>query len=118
MLARRLAALDRTTYRPIEVIVIADPEPTPAELAAAASVVVRSVAPPVDGDRQPAIQAAVEVADGEFICIVDGAVEPVFDDWLGHLVERVMAGSVAAAPLLIRAAAAEASSAPAKRRPT
>ncbi len=102
VLARRLAALDRTTYRPIEVILIADADPSMAEATPSPSLVVRSVAPPVDGDRRPAFAAAVDAAEGEFICIVDGAVEPVLDDWLGHLVERVMAGSVAAAPLLIR----------------
>ncbi len=54
--------------------------------------------------RAVAIQAALEDARGELVCLLDPAVEPVRPDWLGHLVESVLGGAVAAGPLIVRAA--------------
>jgi glycosyltransferase involved in cell wall biosynthesis len=98
-LARRL---DRTTYRPIELVLAADQvsdmggDPDP-------SIPVRFVRPAPDGDSTVSINAAIEAAAGELICLLDPEVEPILPDWLGHLVETVLAGSAGAGPVLLRA---------------
>lgn len=54
--------------------------------------------------RAREIEAALEHARGELVCLLDPAVEPLRPDWLGHLVESVLGGAVAAGPLIVRAA--------------
>jgi Glycosyl transferases group 1 len=79
--ARLRRAIERTTYRPVELLVSASTPETRAE----------------------AISAVLARAGGELVCLLDPAAEPIRDDWLGHLVGSVLDGAVAAGPLIIRA---------------
>jgi glycosyltransferase involved in cell wall biosynthesis len=99
-----LAMLERTAYRPIEAIVIGDPDDGARAAAARTRFDVRWVTPSRDDDRGPSLATAVADARGELVCLLDGAVEPLFDDWLGHLVESLQTGAVAAMPVIIRRA--------------
>ena len=90
---RRLRqALDRTTYRPVRI------------LQASEYLIPPTAGPgPID-PRADALEAAVAASDGELVCLLDPAAEPTRSDWLGHLVESLLGGTVAAAPIVIRAA--------------
>lgn len=74
-------ALERTSYERVEVVRVAAPS----------------------NARAGAIAAAVGGVGGELVCLFDAAAEPLRPDWLGHLVESVLAGAVAAGPLIVRA---------------
>jgi hypothetical protein len=95
-------ALSRTAYRSTQVMIteaytfpdVSDPTPEDREARNRAEADMRAAA----------IQAALEDARGELVCLLDPAVEPVRPDWLGHLVESVLGGAVAAGPLIVRAA--------------
>ncbi len=95
-------ALSRTAYRSTQVMIIevysfptaSHPTPEDSQAWDRAEADTRAVA----------IQAALEDARGELVCLLDPAVEPVRPDWLGHLVESVLGGAVAAGPLIVRAA--------------
>jgi GT2 family glycosyltransferase len=102
-IARHLRLLDGTTYRPVELLIVTD-GPAPQEaLAASGSIPTRYVHGAPDSDHAIAVGAAVDAAEGELICLLDDDVDPLFDDWLGHLVETIDAGSTAVGPVLLRA---------------
>lgn len=99
----RIRSLERTAYRPLELVVVAAGGQASARARTSSTVSVRFVMPSLGDDAQPSINAAVEAAAGELVCLLDPAVDPVLPDWLGHLVETVVEGSVGAAPVLLRA---------------
>ena len=101
--ARAILALERTTYREIEVLVVGGDEAQTTRAAASSSIPVRAVGRSGDDDELGVIDGAVATARGELVCLLDTGIEPVNPDWLGHLVETVMAGAVGAGPLLLRA---------------
>ncbi len=76
------ATLERTTYRPIEIL-ISDA--------------------PAGAERAAVMEAAIAGAAGELVCLLDPTAAPLRPDWLGHLVETVLGGAVAAGPLVVRA---------------
>jgi spore maturation protein CgeB len=101
-IAERVRTLEATTYRPVELVVAA--ENVPADIpGASSSIPVRCVERPPDSDRRTALDAAIADAEGELACLLEPGVEPVFPDWLGHLVETVAAGFVGAGAVLLRA---------------
>jgi spore maturation protein CgeB len=100
-ITERVRTLERTTYRPVELVVAAD-VPDDAATGGSPSIPVRIVERPPDADRRAALDAAIGAAEGDLVYLLDTGVEPVFPDWLGHLVETVTAGSVAAGSVLLR----------------
>ncbi len=101
-IGRHLRMLDRTTYRPVELVIVTDRPGSEAE-SPAGSIPTRYVRVTPDSDHSIAVGAAVDAAEGELICLLDDEADPLFDDWLGHLVETMDAGSVAVGPVLLRA---------------
>ena len=95
--------LDRTTYRPVELLIVTDGLASLEESTASGSIPTRYVQVAPDSDPSIAVGAAVGAADGELICLLDDEVDPLFDDWLGHLVETINAGSAAVGSVLLRA---------------
>ena len=102
-LAGRIGLLERTAYRPVELVIVGEAAAAPTGTADSSSISVRYVAPSRGRDQQASIATAIAAADGELVCLLDPGVEPILPDWLGHLVETVLAGSVAAGPTLLRA---------------
>lgn len=102
-IARHLMILERTTYRPVELVIVTDGSAREAASPISGSIPTRYIQTALDVDHSVAVSAAVDAAEGELICLLDDAVDPLFDDWLGHLVETIRAGSPAVGPVLLRA---------------
>jgi len=102
--ARHSRILERTTYRPVELLIVTDASIPEAASPTSGSIPTRYVQAALDSDHSIIVGAAVDAAEGELICLLDDAVDPLFDDWLGHLVETIGAGSAAVGPVLLRAA--------------
>lgn len=102
-IARHFRILERTTYRPVELLIVTDGSAPEAASPTSSSIPTRYVQAALDSDHSLAVGAAVDAAEGELICLLDDAVDPLFDDWLGHLVETIGAGSPAVGPVLLRA---------------
>jgi hypothetical protein len=100
-IARRLRSLERTAYRPLELL-IATSGRRGARGLADASVPSRRIPVDADADRGATARALAAAAEGELLCLLDDTVEPLFEDWLGHLVEAIADGPAAAGPALIR----------------
>jgi GT2 family glycosyltransferase len=103
VVAESIEALARTMYRPLEVVIAAEPGPNAAPRTGRSSIPIVVVRVAAADDRGSMIDAAVAAAGGELICVLDPAVEPLLPDWLGHLVETVEAGAAAAGPVIVRA---------------
>ncbi len=96
--SRLLAALERTTYRPIETMVV---DLRPASAAAPATAGVSHPTPlsfPLQtflagADDAPgvAIERALTAVGGETILFLDASVEPLDGHWLGHMVQTLNA---------------------------
>jgi glycosyltransferase involved in cell wall biosynthesis len=100
---RHLMILERTTYRPVELLIVTDGSAPGEASPTAGSIPTRYVHAAPDSDHSIAVGAAVDAAEGELICLLDDAVDPLFDDWLGHLVDTIGNGSPAVGPVLLRA---------------
>ena len=102
-IARYLGILERTTYKPVELLIVTHGSAREASSPMSGSIPTRYVRAALGSNHSIAVGAAVDAAEGELICLLDDAVDPLFDDWLGHLVETIGAGSPAVGPVLLRA---------------
>lgn len=100
LLERCLAAVARTTYQDIEIIVV-DDSATDASSESVEGLELRFPLRVVRNEENwsfsDANDGAAAVAQGELLCFLDDNVEPITDGWLGYMVETLTTTSDAVA---------------------